>query len=647
MKKRIVSTFMCLAMLLSLLCVNAFAAVSTALTVTVGTDGTISVQSNDEVYTGTALSYYIVEEDKTSVISAWTAETTASDVAADLGATAEAGKPTITADNNGKYVVVVDIAEEKVAAAGQSAAINITAGEDPDQSITALTVAVDNAGTISVKSEDKDYTATGTLTYFIVDATKAAEIAAWTTDTASSKVQTDLGVAGTTTAPTLTADNNGKFLVVVDIAGDKVAAAGQSAAINIDAGEEPEPSITALTVAVDNAGTISVKSEDKDYTATGTLTYFIVDATKAAEIAAWTTDTASSKVQTDLGVAGTTTAPTLTADNNGKFLVVVDIAGDKVAAAGQSAAINVSDAETPGESVDIPGSTSEGTYTGSISTVTPGDIAKAEDGLVTFAPAAGGDDDAQNIDITLSADAVNALVTGSVGASIQTQAGGIELPAAVLESITDGAASKAVVLNLDKVDPTSAGEAFHKAGNTDAKLTVYDVTVKVDSKEVTDLGGNVKLTMAADADAAYLIYAKPATGGGFTYERVNGAVFRDGFVTWTSNHLSTYGTTDKAGARAFITVALGSTVEASGSIGPKVTIQDITGGNYVTVQVVSGGKVVSLWSVNVAATSYDFYVPTGAIVTVWETAEALAFGDNGVITNTPVGTLDLTAAVGE
>ena len=93
-----------------------------ALTIVVSSDGTIS---GDEATYGGDLSYYLVSAGKQSVIDTWNVETSADDVATALDVTVEAGKPTLSTDNNSKYLVVVETKDGKVVAAGQSVVINI------------------------------------------------------------------------------------------------------------------------------------------------------------------------------------------------------------------------------------------------------------------------------------------------------------------------------------------------------------------------------------------------------------------------------------------------------------------------------------------------------------------------------------------
>ncbi|WP_369282204.1 pectate lyase-like adhesive domain-containing protein, partial [Oscillibacter sp. GMB15532] len=94
------------------------------LTIAVSSDGVIS---GDEAKADGTLAYYLVSDDKQSVIDGWNVETSADDIADDLGATAEEGKPALTIENNGKHLVVIETKDGKVVAAGQSAAINIEA----------------------------------------------------------------------------------------------------------------------------------------------------------------------------------------------------------------------------------------------------------------------------------------------------------------------------------------------------------------------------------------------------------------------------------------------------------------------------------------------------------------------------------------
>ena len=316
--------------------------------------------SGDTATAGGMLSYYLVSEDKADTIAAWTAETADTQVAADLGVSAEAEKPTPTEADNTKYLLVVETKDGKVVAAGQSAAIHITPAE-PEESeepqepakIAQLEITVDEeSGEISGDT----VTVAGTLTYYLVSEDKAEAIAAWTAETADTQVAIDLGVSAEAEKPILTEANNGKYLVVVETKDGKVAAAGQSAVIHI-AAEEPEK-VDALMVQVDESGVISV-GDTEDLS----LFYYLTDGDPQEAIAALTPGMDKDDVS-GLGTA-LSGEPALTAANNGKYLVVLACEGTgswwwttyTVVAAGSSGQINVTSVNTDaGVSINASGS---------------------------------------------------------------------------------------------------------------------------------------------------------------------------------------------------------------------------------------------------------------------------------------------------
>ena len=218
---------------------------------------------------------------------------------------------------------------------------------------TELTVTVATTGAITVKnSSDEAYTGTA-LKYAVVETDPSTAMAAWDADTTDeAAVKTDLSVDALTElteSTKLEATDNDKFLVVVDI-NTNVVAAGSVEITGIEA-DDPGPqdpdAAAALTVTVGTDGTITVKGSDGEaYTATGTLKYALVEETKATAIAAWTVDTTETAANTALGVTLSETEPELTIDDNDSFLVVVDVSDEsKVVAAGESAAIAIEEEE--------------------------------------------------------------------------------------------------------------------------------------------------------------------------------------------------------------------------------------------------------------------------------------------------------------
>jgi hypothetical protein len=78
----------------------------------------------------------LVSSSKAAAIAAWTVETTAAEVLTALGVQAESGRPTLTNSDNGRFLVVVEIKNNKVVAAGQSSAINITGQQFTEPTVT-------------------------------------------------------------------------------------------------------------------------------------------------------------------------------------------------------------------------------------------------------------------------------------------------------------------------------------------------------------------------------------------------------------------------------------------------------------------------------------------------------------------------------
>jgi hypothetical protein len=95
------------------------------LIIAVSNDGTIS-GNTDTGTVGASFSYFLVSESQQSVIDTWNVETSADGIAAALEVSTQNGeKPTLAFSDNGKYLVVVEIKDSKVVAAGQSAVIDI------------------------------------------------------------------------------------------------------------------------------------------------------------------------------------------------------------------------------------------------------------------------------------------------------------------------------------------------------------------------------------------------------------------------------------------------------------------------------------------------------------------------------------------
>ncbi|MCM1990219.1 Ig-like domain-containing protein [Oceanirhabdus seepicola] len=288
------------------------------LTIAVDNAGVIT---GDTATAEGTLKYVLISASKATEINGWNVETTDSDANSDLGGILSNTKPTISSEDNGQILVVVEIKEGKVVSAGESAAINIAAD------IADLTIVVDNTGIITSDTA----TAEGTLKYALVSASKATEINGWNIETTEANANLDLGGTLSDTKPVITNTDNTKILVVAEIKDGKVVAAGESVAINVSA------DIADLTIAVDNAGAITGDTA----TAEGTLKYVLISASKATEINGWNIETTDSDANSDLGGILSNTKPTISSEDNGQILVVVEIKDGKVVAAGESSAINV------------------------------------------------------------------------------------------------------------------------------------------------------------------------------------------------------------------------------------------------------------------------------------------------------------------
>ena len=138
-----------------------------SLTISVSTNGTISGDT-DTGTVGASFSYYLVSASKQSVIDTWNVETSADGIAAALEVSTQNGeKPTLSFNDNSKYLVVVETKDGKAVAAGQSAVIDI----DSPYTITEIsTEAAGGAGktrTISTSGIDGNQ-------YLVVQITEGA-----------------------------------------------------------------------------------------------------------------------------------------------------------------------------------------------------------------------------------------------------------------------------------------------------------------------------------------------------------------------------------------------------------------------------------------------------------------------------------------
>ncbi len=99
----------------------------------------------------------------------------------------------------------------------------------------------------------------------------------------------------------------------------------------------PAPLCNKLTISVDGIGTITGDVAKSS----GTLKYLLISETKASEINTWKINTTESYANTTLG-GSLSYKPSITASDNGKFLVVVEINPEgKIVSVGESAVINL------------------------------------------------------------------------------------------------------------------------------------------------------------------------------------------------------------------------------------------------------------------------------------------------------------------
>lgn len=288
------------------------------LTIAVDETGSIS---GDTPTAGGNLSYYIVSDSKQSAIDSWTTESDDALVADNLGVAAESSKPTLTADDhNGKFLVVVEMKDGKVLAAGQSAAINIS--PSATSTVGALTVTVSENGTISVTGNTEG----NSLSYYFVDSDMSSQILAIEKGSKRTDVERDLAISATVGAPAVTAANNGKYLVVLESESSggwwptyTVVSGGQSDPINVT-----QVSVTELTI--NASGSIKIDSTALN----GTYYYAVVETDPTDALQALTTSSTLSDVKDIIGSELSTERPILSDTQNDQYLVVVHDTGTAV-----------------------------------------------------------------------------------------------------------------------------------------------------------------------------------------------------------------------------------------------------------------------------------------------------------------------------
>lgn len=233
--------------------------------------------------------------------------------------------------------------------------------------------------------------------------------------------------------------------------------------------------------------------------------------------------------------------------------------------------------------------------------------------------------DVEKIALTLDSNVVKTLAEAEgVSAEIATPVGTVTLSADALTAIKDGATSSGttsdVVLKVEKVDalsrPTGSTEAFVvkavKDGETDP-ITISGLTKPITLSFF--VGPN-------RTDKPVLVYWNSTTS---KYEPIESSKYDSatGMLTGTTRHLSTF---------AMLTEVSGTT--ADGGIGKKVTLTASLQNHYLTIQV-ANGNANAIYTVKVtdASKQVEIYVPTGSVLSVWETSGVPTFTDGVIAPN--------------
>lgn len=231
----------------------------------------------------------------------------------------------------------------------------------------------------------------------------------------------------------------------------------------------------------------------------------------------------------------------------------------------------------------------------------------------------------ETIALTLDSEVVKALAEDAEGnatgvsAEIATPVGTVTLSADALSAIKEGATSGSttsdVVLTVEKAGtvPTGADAAFVvkvvKDGATDP-ISISDLTKPITLSFFVGEGRT---------DKPVLVYWNSTTS---KYEPIESSKYDSatGMLTGTTRHLSTF---------AVLTEVSGEI--SNGGIGKKVTLTASAQNHYLTIQV-ANGNANAIYTVQATASTgkVEIYVPTGSVLSVWETSGVPTF-TGGVI----------------
>lgn len=235
----------------------------------------------------------------------------------------------------------------------------------------------------------------------------------------------------------------------------------------------------------------------------------------------------------------------------------------------------------------------------------------------------------EKIALTLDSNVVKALAEDAngtptnVSAEIATPVGTVTLSAdalaAIKEDATTSGSTSDVVLKVEKVDalsrPTGSTEAFvvkvEKSGGGD--ITISDLPEHITLSFFVGTGRT---------DKPVLVYWNSTTS---KYEPIESSDYDSatGMLIGTTSHLSTF---------AMLTEVSGTST--NGGIGKKVTLTAAAQNHYLTIQV-ANGNANAIYTVKVtdASKQVEIYVPTGSVLSVWETSGVPTFTDGVIAPN--------------
>lgn len=233
----------------------------------------------------------------------------------------------------------------------------------------------------------------------------------------------------------------------------------------------------------------------------------------------------------------------------------------------------------------------------------------------------------EKIALTLESEVVKALAEDAdgnatgVSAEIATPVGTVTLSADALAAIKEDATSSGttsdVVLKVEKVDALS-----RPAGSTEAFVVKVVKDGETDPISISGLTKPITLSFfvgTGRTDKPVLVYWNSTTS---KYEPIESSDYDSatGMLTGTTSHLSTF---------AMLTEVSGTST--NGGIGKKVTLTASLQNHYLTIQV-ANGNANAIYTVKVTDVSkqVEIYVPTGSVLSVWETSGVPTF-TNGVI----------------